>query len=145
MRERFWERFPLEALTADEWEALCDGCGRCCLVRLEDEDTGEVHATRLACRLLDTDTCRCTDYAQRLARVPGCVQVTPEVAGWDWLPRTCAYRRLARGEALAAWHPLISGDPGSVQRAGVSMRGRVISETGVDEEDYQDHIVQWRD
>lgn len=155
MRERFWERFPLDALTAEEWEALCDGCGRCCQVRLEDEDSGEVYVTRLACRLLDTATCRCTDYPNRLARVPGCVQVTPEVAGWDWLPRSCAYRRLTRGQGLASWHPLVSGDPHSVEQAGIAMRGRLVSETGVAEEDYEDYIledqslgeqvVQWRD
>lgn len=145
MRERFWERFPLHALTAQEWEALCDGCGRCCLVRLEDEDTGEHFCTRLSCRLLDTRTCQCSDYAHRTERVPGCVQVTPEVAGWDWLPATCAYRRLARGQGLAAWHPLISGDPASVHRAGISVRGRVISEAGVPEDDYETHIVHWLD
>lgn len=143
VRERFWEHFSLHELNSAEWEALCDGCGRCCLVKLEDEDTGELHYTELACRMLDTDTCRCLDYAARQTHVPDCVQVTPEVAGWDWLPRTCAYRRLARGEGLADWHPLVSGDAASVVRAGIAMHGRVFSETLVDEDDYEDHIVRW--
>lgn len=143
MRERFWERFSLAELNSAEWEALCDGCGRCCLVKLEDEDTGELHYTRLACRMLDTETCRCLDYTARQQHVPDCVQMTPEVAGWDWLPLTCAYRLRARGEPLASWHPLVSGDPDTVVQAGISMRGKAFSETLVDEDEYEDHIVRW--
>ncbi|MCK0538727.1 YcgN family cysteine cluster protein [Alcanivorax quisquiliarum] len=143
MRERFWERFSLAELNIAEWEALCDGCGRCCLVKLEDEDTGELHYTHLACRMLDTDTSRCLDYAARQQHVPDCVQMTPETAAWDWLPDTCAYRRLARGEGLASWHPLISGSGASVVEAGISVRGRVFSETLVDEDEYEDHIIRW--
>jgi uncharacterized cysteine cluster protein YcgN (CxxCxxCC family) len=144
MRERFWERFALRELDGEEWEALCDGCARCCLVKLEDEDSGEVHDTRLACSLLSLDSCRCSDYNNRFSRVPDCTRVTPDLAyHFDWLPETCAYRRLAKGFGLPDWHPLISGDPESVHRAGVSVRGKVLSESAVPEEDYQEHIVHW--
>lgn len=138
---RFWEGRALEDFTAEEWEALCDGCGRCCLLRLEDADTGEVYTTDVACRLLDRGSCRCGDYPNRRARVPDCMVVTPEVARAAWLPPTCAYGRLARGEGLADWHPLVSGDPGSVVRAGVSVAGRVVSEDQV--EDVLHHLVEW--
>lgn len=144
MRERFWERFSLEELDQAEWEALCDGCGRCCLLKLEDEDSGEMYFTRMACRYLDHDSCRCTVYSSRTRRVPDCVDVTPEIARrFSWLPDSCAYRRLARGQALPAWHPLLTGDPASVHRAGISVRGRVVAETGVEEEDYEDQIIHW--
>jgi hypothetical protein len=144
MRERFWERFALDALTAEEWEALCDGCGRCCLLKLEDEDDGELYYTDLACRLLDTDSCRCQNYADRTREVPDCLTVTPAMArDFPWLPASCAYRRLARGQGLASWHPLVSGDPQSVRRAGISVAGRVTPETGVDEDEYEEHIVNW--
>ncbi len=143
MRPRFWENYRLEDLTRAEWEALCDGCGKCCLIKLEDEDTAEVAYTNIACRLLDRDTCRCGNYALRRQLVRGCVVLdrnTIEEA-LDWMPHTCAYRLIDRGEALADWHPLISGDPDSVHRAGVSLRGRMISEYDVDEDDWPDHIV----
>ena len=143
-RERFWERFPLEALTHEEWEALCDGCGKCCLLTLQDEDDGRLHSTQLACRYLDTHDCHCTAYGERFERVSDCIQVTPRVARrFDWLPSTCAYRRLARGQGLPAWHPLLTGSRASVHRAGVSARDRVLPETAVAEEDYEEHIVRW--
>lgn len=143
-RERFWERFPLEQLSREEWEALCDGCGRCCLLKLEDEDTGEYWFTRMACRYLDHDGCHCTVYEERTRRVPDCVDVTPDIARqFSWLPSTCAYRRLALGLGLPRWHPLLTGDPASVHRAGISVRGRVVAETEVDEDDYEEQIIHW--
>ncbi len=126
----FWEVKRLDQMTPAEWESLCDGCGRCCLIRFEDEETGEVIPTRVACRLLDTETCRCTRYEHRKRFVPDCIKLTPgAVEHLTWMPRSCAYRRLYEGRPLADWHPLISGDPESIHRAGVSMRGQLISET----------------
>jgi len=143
MRERFWERIPLHRMTEPEWEALCDGCGTCCLLKLEDEDTAEVHYTDIACRLFDDATCRCGNYPLRKQLVEGCVVLTPEALPKvaPWLPVSCAYRRLHEGRSLAAWHPLISGDPESVHRAGISVRGRTVPEWEVAEEDQEDHIV----
>jgi uncharacterized cysteine cluster protein YcgN (CxxCxxCC family) len=126
----FWETKTLEQMTAQEWESLCDGCGRCCLVRFEDEDTGEIIPTRVACRLLDTQSCACTNYRHRRRYVPDCIKLTPnKIEDLTWMPNSCAYRRLYEGRGLASWHPLCSGDPESVHRAGVSVRGRVLSET----------------
>jgi uncharacterized cysteine cluster protein YcgN (CxxCxxCC family) len=144
MRERFWEHYGLAELAADEWEALCDGCGRCCLVKLEDEDTGEIAFTRIACRQLDLEKVQCRDYANRQQWVPDCVRLTPEtVARINWLPKSCAYRRVHEGRGLADWHPLISGTRESVVRAGISVAGRVLPESAVQEDDWQDHIVRW--
>ncbi len=143
LRDRFWERVPLTRMTPQEWEALCDGCGKCCLNKLEDPDTGEVAFTRLSCRLLDTDSCRCGNYAIRKQLVPECVVLTPqklpEIA--YWLPETCAYRRLHEGRGLAPWHPLISGDPDSVHAAGISVRGLAVPEFTVPEDEWEDHII----
>ena len=142
--DRFWEKKPLAEMSSQEWEALCDGCGRCCLHKLEDEDTAEIFYTRVACRLLDLDSCRCNHYAERLQHVPDCVVVRPDNLGQlSWLPKSCAYRWLYEGRELANWHPLVSGDPGSVHRAGISVRGRVVPESGVDEEDLETHIIKW--
>jgi uncharacterized cysteine cluster protein YcgN (CxxCxxCC family) len=125
----FWERKALDQMTQEEWESLCDGCGLCCLVRYEDEDTGDVVPTRVHCRLFDSDLCRCKDYANRWATVPDCIKLTPgNIEALEWMPKSCAYRRLYEGRGLASWHPLISGDPESVHRAGVSIRGQTISE-----------------
>ncbi|WP_233251084.1 MULTISPECIES: YcgN family cysteine cluster protein [unclassified Novosphingobium] len=127
-QDRFWDR-PIETLSRDEWEALCDGCGKCCLHKLEDEDTGEVYHTNVACRLLDTKTARCSDYRHRRAMVPDCLRLTPRlVTQVAWLPATCAYRLRAAGEPLPAWHYLESGDRQAVHRAGVSVVGKAISE-----------------
>ena len=143
MRPRFWE-LPLTALTPAEWEALCDGCGKCCLNKIEDEDTGEVAFTRIACRLLDNESCRCTSYPNRHDFVPDCVVLTPaklpKVA--YWLPRTCAYRLRHEGKALPEWHPLLTGDPESTHKAGQSVRGWTISELSVDEDDWEDNLIE---
>jgi uncharacterized cysteine cluster protein YcgN (CxxCxxCC family) len=138
----FWKVKPLGAMTRAEWESLCDGCGRCCLHKLRDEDTDKVAFTEVACRLLDTQSCRCGDYASRRSRVPDCVKLTPQkLAGIDWLPPTCAYRLLAEGRDLAWWHPLVSGDPETVHRAGISVRGRVVTEREAGA--LEDHVVPW--
>lgn len=143
MRERFWE-LPLDALTREEWEALCDGCGRCCLHKLEDEDTGAVVETNVACRLLDTDTARCANYRHRRALVPDCLRLTLRlVQDIAWLPETCAYRRRAAGRALPDWHPLLSGDPDGARRAGVSVAGRVVPEQLAGP--LEQHVVDWTD
>ncbi|MGM0450830.1 MAG: YcgN family cysteine cluster protein, partial [Pseudomonadota bacterium] len=140
----FWERKPLEAMSTAEWESLCDGCGRCCTHKLEDADTGDVYSTQVACRLLDCSSCLCSDYPNRLKEVPDCLQVTPAIArNSDWLPKSCAYRRIAEGRGLAWWHPLVSGSDTTVHTAGVSVQGRVLPEPIVDPEDYEDHIVDW--
>ncbi|USI74251.1 YcgN family cysteine cluster protein [Sphingomonas morindae] len=141
MSARFWETKRLEDMSREEWESLCDGCGKCCLHKLEDEETGEVFPTNVACRLLDRRSGRCSDYRRRQAFVPECVRLTPRsLATIDWLPGTCAYRLLADGAPLPDWHPLITGDPESVHRAGISVRGWTVSED--DAGDLEHHIVE---
>lgn len=126
-------------MTADEWEALCDGCGLCCLAKLEDEQTGEVRYTTVACRLLDLNRCRCTQYVRRTALVRDCIKLTPHnIEQLKWMPATCAYRRLHEGKPLPEWHPLRTGDPESVHRAGISVRGKAISENDVHPDDLDD-------
>ena len=138
----FWKTTPLHALSEGQWESLCDGCARCCLLKAEDEDTGEVRYTEVACRLLDLDSCRCTDYRRRRQLVRDCVKLTPEkVATLDWLPATCAYRLVAEGRDLYWWHPLKSGDPGTVHDAGISVRDRVLPELDVG--DPLSHLADW--
>ena len=144
--ERFWETVPLTQMSAQQWDALCDGCGKCCLHKLEDEDTGTVYYTRVACRLLDGHSCRCRDYARRRQQVPDCnVLGLDNIEQLEWLPSSCAYRLLARGEPLAEWHYLLSGDRDSVHRAGESVRGRTFGEQFVHAEDLQEHIITWVD
>jgi uncharacterized cysteine cluster protein YcgN (CxxCxxCC family) len=141
----FWKQKALEDLSPAEWESLCDGCGRCCLVKLEEEDSGEIHFTDIACKLFDAQTCRCSDYARRRRKVHDCIRLTPAtVRSLSWLPPSCAYRLVAEGRDLAWWHPLVSGSPMSVHEAGVSALGRVAaSETQVELDDYPNYIVSW--
>ena len=139
----FWETTPLDQMTPTEWESLCDGCGRCCTHVVRDEDTDEIARLAVSCRLLDTQTCRCLHYEDRFERVPGCVRVTPQMAhAADWLPATCAYRLLAQNEPLRWWHPLVSGDRETVHAAGVSVRGRVVSEDFVDEDEALHFVLE---
>ncbi len=142
--EPFWKTKPLAAMTSAEWEALCDGCGQCCLIKLEDEDTGAIAVTRVACRLLDIGSCRCSNYDNRHEHVKDCVKLTPkDVSRLDWLPETCAYRLIDEGKDLRWWHPLISGTPKSVHDAGISVRGAAIGERKVPKERFPAHIVGW--
>ena len=142
----FWNTKSLAEMTTEEWELLCDGCGRCCLHKLQDEDSGLMFYTNVACRLLDPQQCRCSNYPQRTAIVHDCLSLTadPE-ARFNWLPLSCAYRRLANGQTLEWWHPLLSGDPGSVHEAGISVRGKTVSETVVAKRNLEDYIIQWID
>jgi len=136
----FWREKSMRQMTRAEWESLCDGCGKCCVHKLEDADTGELLPTNVACRLLDRRTGRCKDYRNRRAHVPECVRLTPEkVLDLDWLPKTCAYLLLAQGRDLPDWHPLVTGDPESVHAAGVSVRGWTVSEDDVG--DLEDFVI----
>jgi uncharacterized protein len=139
----FWETKSLNQMTPQEWESVCDGCGKCCLGKIGDPAGGvELKHTNVACRLLDPDTCRCSSYEDRHRFVPDCVRLTPEkIEKLGWLPVSCAYRRLACGQGLANWHPLVSGDRESVHTSGNSIRGRMVSERDV--KDFKDHIVDW--
>ena len=138
----FWETTPLDQMTLEQWESLCDGCAKCCLLKLEDEDTGEVAYTNIACRQLDLGNCRCMNYERRAVLVPDCITITPElIERLEWMPKTCAYRRVHEGKSLAWWHPLISGSNETVHEAGISARGRVVSERKA--KDPEDYIVEW--
>lgn len=141
----FWQTLALEQMRRAQWEALCDGCGRCCLQKFQDGKTGKVTYTWVACYLLDTQTCRCTQYRNRRVLVPDCLVLTPQqVPRLRWLPLSCAYRRLSAGRPLDAWHPLISGDPESVHRAGISVRDKAISEAYVHPEDVEFYSIGYR-
>jgi len=142
----FWQTKTLEELTPEEWEALCDGCGKCCLHKIEDEDSGEVYYTYVACGLLGLDTCRCQDYEHRSELVKDCLVLTVDmVHAIHWLPKSCAYRRMADGRGLAWWHPLVSGDPDTVRQAGISVCGRVVPEGQVDLSKIEGMVVDWFD
>ncbi|MEO1785733.1 MAG: YcgN family cysteine cluster protein [Pseudomonadota bacterium] len=141
----FWRRKRLDQMTEAEWESLCDGCAKCCLLKLEDEDSGEIAYTRLHCRLLDAGTCQCADYDNRKAIVPDCIKLTPEtIEQTRWMPRSCAYRLVHEGQDLPDWHHLVCGDRDRIHREGHSIRGRTWSEDAVLEEDQIDFIVDWQ-
>ncbi|MFI3157197.1 MAG: YcgN family cysteine cluster protein [Methylococcaceae bacterium] len=138
----FWKTKKLSEMTSEEWESLCDNCGKCCLHKLEDEDTGEIYFTSVACKLIDLDTCRCTRYTERSQLVPECLDlIRLDVANYNWLPASCAYRLLNNGEELPAWHPLLSKSPDSVRDAGVSIRSYAMTESEID--DLEDYIIEW--
>jgi len=140
----FWETKSLEEMTPGEWESLCDGCGLCCLIRFEDEDTGEIIPTRVHCKLFDSESCACSNYADRKRHVPDCIKLTPQnVDTLKWMPLSCAYRRVNEGRGLADWHPLISGDAESVHRAGVSIRGETVSEETLADPDDAIQYAAW--
>ena len=140
----FWNTKSLQEMTREEWESLCDGCGRCCLHKLEDIDTGLLFYTNVVCRLLDEKSCRCRNYPQRKALVSDCMQLSPDKQDqFVWLPTSCAYRRLAEGKDLEPWHQLISGDPESVRQAGISVHGRTVSEEAINSDELEDHIITW--
>ncbi len=132
----FWETKTLAQMDVTEWESLCDGCGLCCLIRFEDELTGTITPTRVACRLFDANGCRCTSYGDRRRHVPDCIKLTPHnIDSLPWMPMSCAYRRLHENKPLPHWHPLVTGDPDSVHAAGISVRGQTISEASLDDPD----------
>ncbi|TAK60078.1 YcgN family cysteine cluster protein [Methylobacter sp.] len=138
----FWETKKLSEMTTEEWESLCDNCGKCCLHKLEDEDTGDIYFTSVVCNLIDLDTCRCTRYPERAQLVPECLDLKQhDFSEYNWLPATCAYRLLSDGEKLPAWHPLISKNPDSVHDAGVSISSYAMRESEID--DLEDHIIEW--
>ena len=140
----FWESKSLAQMSKEEWESLCDGCARCCMIKLQDEDTDEVHYTSIVCDLLDQHSCQCTAYPQRHALVEDCVVLTYERVGeFHWLPKSCAYRTLAEGRPLAWWHPLVSGTRDTVHQAEISVQGKVLAQAEVDEDDEQDMIIRW--
>lgn len=143
-RDKFWETVPLTKMTPEQWESLCDGCGKCCLNKIEDSDTGEVFLTRVACRLLDDQSCQCGQYEIRKNLVPECIVLKPETIDQHayWMPQTCAYRLLHMGRPLPDWHPLITGDPQSVHAAGVSVKGMTVPEFEVDEDEWEHYIIE---
>ena len=140
----FWETIPLREMSDEQWESLCDGCARCCLHKLQDEDTELIHYTSIACKLLDQEGCHCTRYPERQKLVPDCVVLSPSYSDTlSWLPESCAYRLLDEGKPLPDWHPLITGRNESVHEAGISVRGRVVSEEGIHDDDFQDFVIDW--
>ena len=138
----FWDSKTLDEMTAAEWESLCDGCGRCCLNKIEDEDTGAISLTKVACKLLDLHTCQCRDYPNRKAHVPDCIRIDPaQVRSLSWLPESCGYRRVEEGRGLAWWHPLVSGSVDTVHEAGISLRGWAKSERRVKAENFSKYLI----
>ena len=144
LEAEYWKKKDLTAMNPEEWEALCDGCCKCCLFKFTNPNEDTVRFTNVVCRYMDLETCRCTDYDNRHVNVPDCIYLTPKIAKTvNWLPSTCAYRLVARGEDLPWWHPLKSGSPQSVFLAGESVRGKVVSEEEVDPDDMEDMVVDW--
>lgn len=138
----FWETKTLVQMNHEEWESLCDSCALCCLVKIEDEDTGKVYNTTVACKQLAIETCRCRDYKNRLKKAPMCIQLTLEnLPAFDWLPETCAYRRLLKGEQLPEWHPLVTGRCDSVHNAGISVKWFALSEEYVHPDQLEDFVI----
>ena len=143
-QDHFWEQAELSQLSAEQWELLCDGCGRCCLHKLLDQDSQELHYTRVHCQLLDPQLCRCKHYQQRLEKVPDCVDLRAlDIANFDWLPPTCAYRLLSEHKPLPHWHHLLCGSDNSVHQAGVSVRDWSVSELHVHPEELEDQVIRW--
>lgn len=141
----FWEHVPLAEMTDEQWESLCDGCGKCCLHKLEDEDDGEVYYTNIACRYMN-DNCLCDDYQQRSQLVPECLTLKPEkIASFHWLPKSCSYRLLTEQQPLPSWHHLITGSKDTIHEMGQSVKNKVLSETAIDPDDYQEHVIHWID
>ncbi|NOQ35206.1 MAG: YcgN family cysteine cluster protein [Methylococcaceae bacterium] len=142
---KFWETKKLNEMTTEEWESLCDNCGKCCLVKLEDDETDEIYFTSVVCDLIDLDTCRCTNYAQRCKLVPECIDLKQhdDFKDYTWLPSTCAYRLLADGEPLSSWHPLVTGDATSTKEAGVSVSSYAVKEKDIGDDDLQDYVLDW--
>ena len=144
IRAQFWKKYTLSELNRNEWEALCDGCGLCCLVKLEDDETHEIAYTKVACKLLDCQTGQCSDYLNRQQQMPDCIQLTPDMIDTiQWLPSSCAYRRMKEGKSLPTWHYLNSGSKNSVKEARKSVAGRCISEALIHEDEIENYIVRW--
>ena len=142
--EAFWKTTALESMSREQWESLCDGCGKCCLHKLEDEDSGEIAYTRVICRYFEESSCRCQVYSERKKRVPDCVVLRPDnLQSLPWMPETCAYRLLYEGKYLPAWHPLLTGDHQAIHEAGNTVTGKVISEEFVHEDGFEEHVVKW--
>lgn len=142
----FWQTTSLADMTTDEWESLCDGCGKCCVIKLEDVDDGAIYYTDVGCKLLDAGTCRCKDYDNRKSIVSDCVILTPQTLdALPWMPKSCAYRRLHEGRGLPDWHPLVTGDADSTNKAGKSVQGKIFTEGDIADDDYPDHIKDWDD
>ena len=139
----FWKHKTLAEMSLEEWEALCDGCAICCLYKIEDEEGMEVQLTKIACRYLDLETCTCQLYEQRKSAMPTCIKLTPsKVKNLKWLPETCAYRLILKGKPLPNWHPLVSGDPNSIHRAGISVMGKVISESSANMNNLEEYVIE---
>ena len=143
---RFWETTPLAEMNTEQWESLCDGCGKCCVIKLEDVDDGTIYYTDIGCKLLDQNNCRCQNYPERKKIVPDCVILKPDtLEALPWMPSTCAYRLLHENQPLPDWHPLITGDPDSTHQAGQSVAGKIFTEGDIAEDDYPSHIKNWDD
>jgi uncharacterized cysteine cluster protein YcgN (CxxCxxCC family) len=143
-QNQFWKTIPLDQLEKKQWESLCDGCGKCCVLKLEDADTGDVHYTDVSCKLLNCQTAKCTKYNERKKHVPDCILLTPNnLSILNWMPKSCAYRLVHENKDLPNWHPLVTGKPDSTRLAGRSVADRVVSETSVLEDDLPSHIKNW--